>query len=67
MPNGEYGVNCASCKTFIRLNSYSDYRPEFAPANDVIENLRCPACADVVTYHKSDVVFRDDDASAATA
>jgi hypothetical protein len=29
MPSGEYGVICATCKAFIRINSYTDYRPQF--------------------------------------
>lgn len=67
MPSGEYGVICANCKTFIRINSYKDYRPQFAPSGGRIEDLPCGACGDVITYGECDVVYRDDEAESARA
>jgi hypothetical protein len=67
MPSGKYGVYCASCKAFIEINSYKDYRPQFSPTEGRIESVRCGACGDVVTYVESDVVYLDDEAKTAGA
>lgn len=66
MAKGEYGVNCANCKAFIRINTYDDYRPTFFPAEGG-EKFRCSACGDVTVYRGSDIIYRDEGQMAAEA
>jgi ferredoxin len=58
----EYGVYCAKCKVFIRINTY-EFEPPKKPAPDFFpadggEKLRCAACGDVCVYGKMDIVHR---------
>ena len=59
MPSGDYGVYCVNCKEFIQINSYTDYRPNFIPAEGG-EKSRCGACGDVTVYTADRIVYRDD-------
>jgi hypothetical protein len=62
MVNKEYGVYCAECKSFIRINSYEfdpplKIAPQFFPSEGG-EKLSCYACGDVCVYREADIVHR---------